>query len=290
MNKILILGKGGQLSNALSALLGGQTLLAGRDTVNFLNADFISDMEQFIKKETISAVFNAVAYTQVDLSETTGKSDAFRINGTAVGELAIWCKKRGIPLVHFSSDYVFDGSGTMPWTENSKPHPVNAYGESKLQGEQLLALSGADYLLFRTSWLYDATGKNFFTTIRRLLSEKEMLNVVADQIGAPTYVPHLAKAAVDCLAARKSLGIYHLCSAGETSWYGFAKAIFEHEKKRNPNLKCQSVNPITSSQYPLPAPRPHNSRLNCRKVKETFGITMPSWEEGVKECLALANR
>lgn len=282
-SNILILGKGGQLSNALAALLGTRATFIGQDEADFMDADFTGKLEALTRNETFACVINAAAYTAVDTAETGGKEQAMRINGAAVGELAAWCKKRALPLVHYSTDYVFDGSGERPWRETDTPHPLNAYGQSKREGERLLAATGGEYLLFRTSWLYDATGKNFFTTIRRLLREKESLNVVADQIGAPTYVPHLALATLQALSGIPQWGIYHLCNAGETSWHGFASAIFAHERAQAA-IKCQSVNPIPTSAYPLPAPRPRNSRLDCTRAKERLGIAMPDWEDGLRTC------
>jgi dTDP-4-dehydrorhamnose reductase len=289
MSKILVLGKGGQLSNALLALLGNRAIVAGPEEADFMEAGFTDKLEAFVGNQPITAVINAAAYTQVDLSETNGLEASFRINATAVAELAQWVKTRGFPIVHFSSDYVFNGSGEKPWNEQDQPDPLNAYGKSKILGEVLLSQYSGPYLIFRTSWLYDASGKNFFSTIRRLLGEKPELNVVADQIGAPTYVPHLAAAVLAVLDKALSAnefpsGTYHMCSSGETSWYGFANAIFEHEKAKKPELTCQKISPIPSSAYPLPAKRPLNSRLDCSRVKNTFGIAMPDWSEGLKDC------
>lgn len=293
MRNILILGKGGQLSNALDALLGPRAIIAGPEEADFLNPDFIGTLERYVGARPISAVINAAAYTQVDKAEGEDRDKAFRINAEAVGELAPWCKQRNLPLVHFSTDYVFNGSGNAPRRETETPAPLNAYGESKLAGERALAEAGGNFLLFRTSWIYDATGKNFFNTIRRLLREKDSLNVVSDQIGAPTYAAHLAKASVDALEKAMSAshfpsGAYHLCNAGETSWCGFAQAIHEQLKKQEPDLRCKEVLPIPTTAYPLPARRPLNSRLDCTLVRDTFGITMPSWEQGLKECFAAA--
>lgn len=289
MSKILILGKGGQLSNALVALLGERALVAGIEEADFMDAGFTGKLEAFVGSQPITAVINAAAYTQVDLSEGEGLGACFRINATAVAELSQWVQMRGFPVVHFSSDYVFNGSGDKPWNEQDEPDPLNAYGKSKILGEVLLSQYSGPYLIFRTSWLYDASGKNFFTTIRRLLSEKPELNIVADQIGAPTYVPHLAASVLVALSKALSAnefpsGTYHMCSGGETSWYGFASAIFEHEKAQNPQLTCQKISPIPSSAYPLPAKRPLNSRLDCSRVKNTFGIAMPNWSEGLRDC------
>ncbi len=291
---LLILGKGGQLSNALCALLGDQARVIGPDEANFLDENFIGTLDSLIGTHSFKAVINTAAYTNVDLSETTGETDAFRINATAVAELAGWCRERKLPLVHFSSDYVFNGSGSNRWNERDQPEPLNSYGRSKLLGEVLASDHSGHYLIFRTSWLYDATGKNFFTTMRRLLGSKEELNVVADQMGAPTYVPHLAKAVMECV--NKALaapefpdGTYHLCSGGETSWHGFASAIWAHERAHNPDLACKTLSPIPTTSYPLPAPRPLNSRLDCSRARDVFGVVMPTWEDGLKDCFAAAD-
>ncbi len=291
MSKILIMGKGGQLAKALHRQLGDKALVIGADDADFLDPDFIEKLTALVGATPISAVINAAAYTQVDLTETTGKQEALRINGTTVGELAAWCKSRALPMVHYSSDYVFDGSGDQPWRESDRPNPLNEYGRTKLEGERLLQAERGDFLLFRTSWLYDAWGKNFFNTIRRLIRQREEINVVSDQTGAPTYVPHLATATLKALKHAMSeltfpSGIYHLCSSGETSWYGFANEIFEHE--RAIGIPCRRVNPIPTSAYPLPAKRPLNSRLDCSLALEKLGVQIPDWQRGLKDCLAAA--
>lgn len=283
MAKILILGKNGQVGRALAHALGDKAVAADRSDINLLDADFCTKLGRY----TPTAIINAAAYTQVDKAEGDDRQAAFRINGSAVGELTGWCKARAVPLVHFSTDYVFDGSGSTPHREDDRAVPINAYGESKLAGEMAIQKSGAKFLIVRTSWVYDARGSNFFNTIRRHMHEKDSINVVADQIGAPTYAPHLANAALAAFSQasqKNAWGIYHLCNKGETSWHGFAQAIFEAEKKYHPEISCRDIHAIPAAAWPTPAKRPLNSRLDCSKARETFGITMPRWEDGLKEC------
>lgn len=294
-NSILVLGKNGQVGQALVQLLGSRAIAADSSEINLLQP-VASQIEKFLSGKKISTVINAAAYTKVDLAEGDGRQDAFRVNASAVQELAAWCKKQDIALVHYSTDYVMDGSGDSARTEDSATSPINAYGQSKLEGEQAIMAEGGKYLIFRTSWVYDAHGKNFVNTIRRLISERESLNVVADQIGAPTYAPHLASATVDALEKAIGMpqfpsGLYHLCNAGETSWHGFANAIFmlarEYESREyegSTKIKCQQVNPIPSSEYPLPAKRPLNSRLDTQKARRILGVSLPHWEAGLREC------
>ncbi len=293
---VLVLGKDGQVGRALVELLGSRALAAGSSDINLLHENFIGELESFLGKKPISAVINAAAYTKVDLAEGEGKKDAFRVNATAVKELAAWCRKHGLPLVHYSTDYVMDGSGEKARPEDSETKPINAYGQSKLEGEQAIISEGGKYLIFRTSWVYDATGKNFVNTIRRLIGEREALNVVADQVGAPTYAPHIARSTLEALEKANSLpqfpsGLYHLCNTGETSWHAFAQAIFmlarEYESREydgSTKIKCQQVNPIPSSEYPLPAKRPLNSRLDTQKARKILGVSLPHWEAGLREC------
>jgi len=289
----LILGKGGQLGAALARLLGNDAHPLGMEEVNFTDKEFIKNLNLHTQHKNYRAVFNAAAYTLVDKAEGEGKRDAFRINAEAVGELAAWCKQRDLPLIHYSTDYVFNGSGSEPWCESDKPAPLSAYGISKLEGEQALMESGAKHLIFRTSWLYDAHGKNFFNTMLRLFAEKDSLNVVADQIGAPTYALHLASASLKAASAALDMknfpsGVYHISNAGETSWHGFAQAIFAlataSDSVQKSPIRCGHIHPIATSEYPLPAKRPLNSRLDNSKLKQIFGLALPAWELGLKEC------
>ncbi|MEI6730959.1 MAG: sugar nucleotide-binding protein, partial [Pseudomonadota bacterium] len=200
--------------------------------------------------------------------------------------------EKSIPFVHFSTDYVFPGDGENAWNEEDEQAPLNAYGRSKLAGEEAISHIGGKYLIFRTSWLYDSAGKNFFNTILRLSHEREELRIIDDQFGSPTYVPHLAKAALQALQNAQELpqfpsGIYHLCSGGVTSWYGFACEIIGRAGQFDPQIKTKNIVPILASEYPLPAKRPHNSRLDCSKAAEILGVQMPLWQDGLQECLGL---
>ncbi len=283
---IIILGKNGQLGRALTEQLGDAALAFGRQEVNLAAPDFIRQLSSRIADRKCSALINATAYTQVDVAEEKGRDEAFHVNSWAVRSLAKWCAERKIPLVHVSTDYVFDGSSDRPWREDDKINPLNVYGKSKADGEQVALDAGGDALIFRTSWVFDEKGKNFFTAILRLLHEKKALNVIADQFGAPTYAGHLAEAIISALDKAASLdkfprGIYHLCAGGQTSWYEFARAIFTLARAADSSIICDEINPIPASQYPLPAKRPYNSRLDCSKAEKILGVTLPAWEEGL---------
>lgn len=299
--RILVLGKNGQIGHHLVSLLGDRALAAGRDDIDLQKAGIAAQINAFIGTEAIDAVINAAAYTQVDNAQGDGKQEAFHINAQAVDELAAWCKKQRIPLVHYSTDYVFDGSGSNSRHEDEQTNPVNAYGQSKLDGERAITGYDSKYLIFRTSWVYDSSGKNFFLTMLRLMSERESLNVVSDQVGAPTYAYQCAEATITALDRALELevfpsGVYHLCNAGQTSWHGFAEAIFmlarqaesrEYEdasESEASTVICKQINPIATSAYPTPAKRPLNSRLDTSKIAKVLGVNMPSWEEGLKAC------
>lgn len=282
----IILGSNGQLGRALRAQLGDGALVFDRKQVNLAAPDFISQISRAVGDRQCIALINAAAYNQVDKAEDEGRDEAFRVNSQAVAELAKWCAERKLPLVHISTDYVFDGSGDKPWREEDKAFPLNIYGKSKLEGEQAALAAGGDVLIFRTSWLFDETGKNFFTTIVKSLYEKTSLNVIADQYGAPTYARDLAKAIIASLEAAIRLpifpsGVYNLCASGETSWYEFAKMIFTLASAHDSSIICKEINSIPASQYPLLAERPCNSRLDLSKVKRLFDITMSAWEDGL---------
>lgn len=273
---ILIFGKNGQLGRGLASELGAEAVAFDSSEINLTQVDFTDKLSVLLQQHEFTTIINAAAYTAVDKAESE-KALAMRINGHAVGELAVWCKKHDVKLVHYSTDYVFDGSGSAAFNEDSPTNPLSIYGKSKLLGEQLIAVSGAEHLIFRTSWVYDECGKNFFTTMLRLFAEREEISVVNDQIGAPTYAKDLAQATI---AALEGNGIYHLTGSGETSWHGFASAILA----LTPEAKCKRIIPITSAQYPTPAKRPLNSRLDCSKAKKTFSLALPDWQDGLKQC------
>ncbi len=278
--KILVLGASGQVGSALLRQLGDDAITVDVDLSQQNFTDVLNEI-------SVRAVMNAAAYTQVDKAESE-RELALRVNASAVGELALWCKQKNIPLVHYSTDYVFDGSGNHFRREEEMVAPLSVYGESKLLGERLIVDSGVDYMIFRTSWVYDAKGKNFANTMRRLFSERESISVVNDQIGAPTYAPQLAAATIAALnqaflAKIFSSGIYHLCAGGQVSWFGFAQAILALASARESGIKCNLIQPITTAEYPTPAKRPLNSRLDCSKAKQVFSVTLPDWSVGLTQ-------
>jgi len=285
--RYLVFGANGQVGQALNAAIDDErVVILGRDQIDFTDVEALRSLVMRIAPEYI---FNGVAYTAVDKAETE-EALAYSINVEAVRVLAECAKELDIPLIHYSTDYVFDGAGEHPRTEDAPVAPLNAYGRSKLAGEQAIAEVGCKHLIFRTSWVYDAYGKNFLNTMLRLGAEREELRVVADQIGAPTYARHIAQASLDALMAALKMpefpsGVYHLCNAGETSWYGFAQAIFEGAAQRNMPLKVARVEPIASAQYPTPAARPLDSRLDCSKLRDVLGVTLPDWREGLAQAL-----
>lgn len=287
VDSLLVVGANGQLARAFKQLRPDAQFL-DRSMADLAFPNMLSDA---LAQYNPSVLINAAAYTQVDKAESE-EERATKINGESVAVMAEFCAHRKIPLVTFSTDYVFDGSGQKPWTELDSPAPLNAYGRSKLAGEKALELSACNYLLFRTSWVYDAEGKNFVNTILRLSCEREELRIVDDQIGAPTYAPHLAKATLNALenAANETFfptGIYHLCNSGLTTWHGFATAIVEQAKRMGFPIKVHTIHPIPTKEYPVPASRPLNSRLDCSKALSMLGISLPDWQEGLIACMEL---
>lgn len=286
MNKIAVLGANGQIGGALVHLLGNRAIPFTRADADLAQPDHVIAA---LEKAKPDAVINAAAYTQVDKAETESEA-AFLINATAPGIIAGWCAENKIPFIHYSTDYVMDGTGNKPFIEDSPTAPLNKYGESKLAGEQAITEAGGQYLIFRTSWVYDAEGKNFLNTMLQLGSNREELRVIDDQFGAPCYAPHLAAATITCLEKATAMpvfpsGIYHFTCSGETSWHGFASAIFAAAKAAGAPLKIHSLHAIPSSEYPLPAKRPHNSRLDNSKLKRIFGISLPEWQAGLTEAI-----
>ncbi len=285
MGKILVIGSGGQLATAYKDLLP-DALFVGRDTLNLQHP---LQVRGVLSSLAPSAVINTAAYTQVDKAESE-EAVALAVNAQSPTEMARYCATENIPFVHFSTDYVFSGEGKTPWKETDATAPLNAYGRSKLAGEQGIAEAGGNHLIFRTSWVYDAYGKNFVNTILRLAGEREELSIIDDQFGAPTYAPHLAAASLAGLEAARGMrefasGVYHLCNAGETTWYRFANSIIRHAKRAGLPVKMKTATPVPATEYPLPAHRPYNSRLDCTRARSILGITMPVWEEGLAACM-----
>lgn len=288
LGPILVFGRSGQIAKALRTLLGNTVICLSREEADFETPEVLPNI---IAKIRPTAVINAAAYTQVELAETQ-EAMATTINSETPGKIAGECARLGIPLVHYSTDYVFGpplSAPDRPWQENDQPAPLNAYGRSKLSGEALIQEANGKWIILRTSWVYDATGKNFLRTMLRLGTEQENLQVIADQFGAPTYAKHIAAATVQILeqalcAPKFPTGIYNICNSGETTWNGFAKAIFE-EARHHTLLKIKNVQEISSSQRPSPMTRPKNSRLDLTKIQKTFGIYMAPWQAALKECL-----
>jgi dTDP-4-dehydrorhamnose reductase len=285
--KIVIIGQHGQVSQALQKTLAdlGELIVLGRDKLDL--SDQLADFDQ-IQDLKPDLIINAAAYTAVDQAETDQKN-ALAVNAIAPGMLADQAKELGIPLIHYSTDYVFDGSGTTPWTEQDTPAPLGVYGASKWAGEQAIAYVGGQHLILRTSWVYSNTGRNFLLTMQRLLQEREKLTVVADQIGAPTWAGTIAQSTRQLIERWRdgqpgAWGTYHLTASGETSWFGFTQAIGEQLVQQG--KKCAALEPIPSSAYPTPAARPLNSRLNCSLLQREWGVQQPDWQAALLECLA----
>lgn len=287
IQRVVVLGSDGQIGRALASVLQGRAVLLPREQADFAQPETV--IAALEKAGAVDAVINAAAYTQVDKAESE-EAAAYTANADAPGRVAAWCAARNIPMVHYSTDYVFDGSGEAPKRETDATGPLNAYGRTKLAGEEAVAAAQGKYLIFRTSWVYDAEGANFLNTMLRLGNERESLSVVSDQHGAPSYAGHLAAATVRCLDKAAGIqpfpsGVYHFVNTGETSWHGFATAIFAAAMNLGIPLKIKTVEPIAASAYPTPAKRPSNSRLNCAKLHTVFGERLPHWEQGLAEAL-----
>ncbi|MCF8987993.1 dTDP-4-dehydrorhamnose reductase [Pseudomonas carnis] len=285
--KILITGQHGQVSQELQQRLQGlgELIVLGRDQLDLADADLI---RQQVRAHRPGLIINAAAHTAVDLAESEPDA-AFAINAIAPGILAEEAKALGIPLIHYSTDYVFDGTKPAPYTESDTPNPLGVYGQSKLAGEQAIAAAGGEYLILRTSWVYSSHGKNFLLTMQRLLQEKPQMRIVADQIGAAVWKGTSANSTrglSEQWQAGKAgdWGVYHLTAQGETSWFGFAQAI--GEQLRAEGKACAELEPIPSSAYPTPAKRPLNSRLDCTRLQQQWHVSQPQWQDALHECLA----
>ncbi len=274
---ILVFGKTGQVATELQS--HKDVIAIGRDEADLSNP---SQCAEAIRRYKPRAVINAAAYTAVDKAESE-EHLANKINGDAPGTMASACADLDIPFVHISTDYVFDGSGTTPWSVTDTSNPQNAYGRSKLKGEQAIKASGCVHAILRTSWVVSENGNNFVKTMRRLSKTRDRINVVDDQIGGPICARDIART---CISIAEQLiqdptksGVYHYSGQPNVSWCQFANAIFEQ-------MDCKTIaTPIPTTEYPTPALRPLNSRLNCETTQDTFGIARPFWRDGLEEIL-----
>ncbi|MBT9132358.1 MAG: dTDP-4-dehydrorhamnose reductase [Firmicutes bacterium] len=286
--RIMLTGKNGQVGWELQRALAplGDIVALDRSELDLANSEQIRERVREIKP---GLIVNAAAYTAVDLAESEPDM-AMAINGVAPGILAKEAKSIGAAIIHYSTDYVFDGTKTTPYTEDDTPNPINEYGRSKLAGERAVQAAGAPYLILRTGWVYGLRGKNFLLTILRLAREREELRIVNDQIGAPTWSRIIAETTAQILSAgplslADKSGVYHLTAAGSTSWYDFAKVILTLDP--NPiEQVCKRLSPIPTAAYPTPAHRPTYSLLSNDKLKAAFGLLPPDWEQSLKSALS----
>ena len=295
--KILLLGKNGQVGWELQRSLAPLGELIALDRHSTAADGGCGDLSQLdALRQTVLAlrpdvIVNAAAHTAVDKAESEPEL-ARTLNALAPGVLAEAAHRVGALLVHYSTDYVFNGSGTTPWLETDATGPLSVYGSTKLDGERAIQASGCRHLIFRTSWVYAARGGNFAKTMLRLAAERERLTVIDDQFGAPTGAELIADITAHAIAqtqrqARQG-GVYHLAAAGETSWNGYARFVIDTARTLKPSLALavQEVAPVPTSAFPTPATRPLNSRLNTTHLRQTFGLVLPDWQRGVRRMLS----
>ena len=284
MTRILVTGRNGQVGAELVNALTphGEVTALDRPALDLTNE---SALRATVRSVAPQIIVNAAAYTAVDRAESE-RELAFAVNATAPGILAEEAQRCGAWLIHYSTDYVFDGSKAAPYVEEDTTRPLNVYGESKLAGEHAVQAGCGKHVILRTSWVYGARGKNFFLTIRKLAQERDELKIVDDQVGAPTWCRDIANATAQIIGqlqkvdAPEKSGVYHLSAEGRTSWYGFAAAIVaETCEDRKPRLT-----PIPSAQYPTPAARPRNSVLSHEKLQRAFGVVLPDWRASLTTC------
>lgn len=288
---ILLLGRNGQVGWELQRALAP---LGQLTTLDRHSSDYCGDLAkteqlaQTVRALRPNVIVNAAAYTAVDKAETE-QEQATLINATAVEVLAQEAEALGAWLVHYSTDYVFSGEGFAPWSEGDATAPINVYGASKQVGELAIVRNCSRHLVFRTSWVYAARGNNFARTMLRLGQERQTLNVVSDQIGAPTSAALIADVTAHALRmamAQPALaGLYHLAAAGETSWHDYAAFVFEQAHRAGLPLTLQQLSPVATRAWPTPVKRPLNSRLDCRKLEASFDIMLPPWQQGLTHTL-----
>lgn len=298
MARILLTGSSGQVGGELVKTLAplGEVVTPSRTELDLSNPGLAGDLVRALRPRWI---VNPAAYTAVDKAESEAEL-AYAVNRYSVQAMGDAARAVGAAMIHFSTDYVFDGTKSSPYEEDDATGPVSVYGASKLAGEQALAASGAAHMIFRTSWVYGATGKNFLRTILRLAREREVVRVVADQHGAPTWSRDLARMVAHVItrieaelkgcdlttAASQWNGIYHAAGAGETTWYGFAAEAVRLAAEREPGTRWADVEAISTAEYPTPAKRPANSRMSGMKLREQFGWSMMDWRASLREVMA----
>ena len=291
---ILLLGKNGQLGWELQRSLAplGRVTALDRHGADGLCGDLadLDGLAATVRAVEPQVIVNAAAYTAVDRAESE-PDQAARINAQAPAVLARAAAASGALLVHYGTDYVFDGSGQTPWQEDDATGPLNAYGRTKRAGEQAIVQAGCAHLILRTSWVYAARGGNFAKTMLRLAREREQLTVIDDQWGAPTGAELIADVSAHAIAqvlrAPDKAGLYHLAAAGETTWFSYANHVLAQARQAQPAIefKATEVVPVATSHFPTPARRPHNSRLDTRKLRAAFGLALPPWQDGVNRML-----
>ena len=287
--RMLLTGRNGQVGWELQRALAplGEVIAPGRSELDLAVADSITRVVRAARPDII---VNAAAYTAVDRAESEPEV-ALRVNGVAPGILAEEATRVGAFLVHYSTDYVFDGTKPRAYLEDDVPAPINEYGRTKLAGEEAIRASAGAYYIFRTSWVYAARGSNFLRTILRLARERSELKIVDDQIGAPTWARTIAQLTAQALGSgsvawlRERSGLYHLTAAGAVSWFGFARAILDAARSAFPAMNAPGLVPIPSSGYPLPARRPANSILDCSRLAAVFGLKPPPWRVALGQCM-----
>jgi dTDP-4-dehydrorhamnose reductase len=286
--RILLTGTNGQVGGALQPLLAkhGTIIAPSRAEFDLSKPETLAERLDSFQPDLI---LNPAAYTAVDRAEDE-RELAFIVNAKAPEAIARWAAQHRVSLVHFSTDYVFDGSGDKPWREDSPTNPLSVYGASKLAGDTAIQAAGGPHLIARTSWVYAAKGANFLRTIARLAGERKELRIVADQIGAPTTAAAIADAIAAIVSPNvsdlnalflRNGGVVNLVCAGETSWHGFASAIVAGLKSRGVELAVETIVPITTADFPTKAKRPGNSRLDLSRLKNQFGVTMPAWQDAL---------
>ncbi len=291
--KILLFGKNGQVGWELQRSLAplGELVALDSDSAEFCG-DFtdLSGIARTVQAVAPDVIVNAAAHTAVDKAESEPKL-VRTINALAPGALAAEAKRTNAWLVHYSTDYVFDGSGDKPWLETDATAPLNVYGATKLEGENVIRQSGCRHLIFRTSWVYGTRGGNFAKTMLRLAQERDSLKVIDDQIGAPTGAELLADVTAHAIRIARQQpevsGLYHLVAGGEISWHGYASFVIDLARRSGVTLKVapDAIQPVPTSAFPTPARRPHNSRMSTTKLQQTFGLHLPSWQTGVTRML-----